>query len=81
MHFERSSFAQNKTDFDAPSSKECVIVVKNIPKCEPDLLEFYFENSKSGGAEGCVKDIKIVGANVAHVTFHTSEGLYRVYTY
>ena len=81
MQFETPpSFTQNKADFDTPSSKECIIVVKNLPdKCEPDLLEMYFEKPKSGGTEGCIKAIKIIGgANVAHVTFYTSEGLYSI---
>jgi hypothetical protein len=36
-----------------------------------DLVELYFENPRSGGCDGAVKSIKIVGPGVAQVQFST----------
>ena len=74
---QSSSGSMNSSDIT--SCKGCIIEVKNIPdECEPEILELYFESPVSGGAKGCVKDIKLAGTNVAHVTLHTPEGIANV---
>ncbi len=80
MEFDNSSpvFTQDDgTDKNASGTEQCTIEVKSIPQViAVEVLEMYFEKSKSGGSQDCVKEIKIIDSETAHVTFHTPEGLF-----
>ena len=46
--------------------------VSNFPvDVSKDLVELYFENPRSGGCEGAVKSITIIGPGAAQVQFST----------
>lgn len=46
--------------------------ISNFPaNISEDLVEFYFENPRSGGCEGAVKSVTIIGPGVAQVQFST----------
>jgi RNA recognition motif-containing protein len=48
--------------------------VSNLPSdVTKDVLELYFENPKSGGQDGAVKDVSFVSPGVAHVKFSDPE--------
>ena len=48
--------------------------VSNLPSnLTKDILELYFESSKSGGQDGAVQDISFVSPDVAHVKFSDPE--------
>ena len=65
------------TDKNASGTEQCTIEVKSIPRViAVEVLEMYFENSRSGGSKDCVKEIKIIDSETAHVIFHTPEGLF-----
>ena len=49
--------------------------VSNFPAdVSKELVELYFENPRSGGCEGAVKSITIIGPGVAQVQFSTDTG-------
>ncbi len=41
-----------------------------------DVLQMYFEDCKSGGSEDCVQSVEILNQDIAHVMFHSPEGLF-----
>ena len=48
--------------------------VSNLPAdVSEELLEFYFESPKSGGCEGAVKSVTIIGPGIAQVQFSTDK--------
>ncbi len=80
VEFDNSSpvFTQDDgTDKNASGTEQCTIEVKSIPRViAVEVLEMYFENSRSGGSKDCVEEIKIIDSETAHVIFHTPEGLF-----
>ena len=50
------------------------VEVSNLPSnVTKEVLELYFESSKSGGQDGAVQDISFVSPGVAHVKFSDPE--------
>ena len=44
--------------------------ISNLPQeCDEETMQLYFENPKSGGCPGGVKNIEIIGGGVARVQF------------
>ena len=51
--------------------------VSNFPSdVSKDLVELYFESPKSGGCDGAVKSVTIIGPGVVQVQFSTNASEY-----
>lgn len=68
----------SEEDNEAVLEEQCTIEVQvqdSSDSINPELLQMYFENPKSGGTEDCVQNVEILSHDIAHVTFHTPEGM------
>ena len=82
MHKLKGSILQVRY-FDGKEDKteiDNTLEVSNFPNdVSEDLVELYFENSKSGGRAGAVKSVTVMGSGIAQVQFSSSTSEYSIY--
>ena len=62
---------------------DLIIEVSGLPSGNTDteLLEIYFESSKSGGCSNAVVNCSVVADGIAHIEFRSHEGMYIFYLF